>query len=250
MKLVLTVGILGLALSAAAVITEDSASASALGGITMLSESVSDYGQTPIVGKTGVAFSYHRAFGNADSNVFSLNQGSGWYPFIVSSGVSYLNHPDYRWEDFHLGLGLHYQTLALGYTQHLIHEKISTGDSYNTWTGDLALSFWGEEYGTEVRIQHIGALDAQLHLTAGTKFADGVLFATDYVYRPHAPDCYSAATSYNIGSFMLVQSSWQSEPPRFGMGIKLMAKGAEVMYAIRTHPDLSMSHSVDLGFSW
>lgn len=249
-KAILCLALVCLMPALGAVITEDSASANALSGITLLSSSVSDFALSPTIPATGSAFSYHFPYSMADAGVYSLNTASAIAPFIVSGGASFLGSEDYRLQDFRLGLALHLDEFSLGYSQHFIYEKISTDDSYSTWTGDLALSYRGYEYGTEVKLLRMGTQDVELHLTASSIFVPGVMGASSYVYAPHGEDSYRFATSFDVADLFQVQTSWQNEPPRFGAGLKFRLFGGELMYAIRTHTELSLSHSLDIGFVW
>lgn len=239
-----------LAASLGSVITEDSASANALSGITLLSQSVSDLALSPTINKTGIAFSYHFPFSEADCGIYSLNTATRLKPFLISAGGAFLDQGDYRWQDFHLGLAFHYRELSLGYSEHLIHEKFSTEHSYHTWTGNLALSYRSELYGSEIRLLHLGEEDAELHLAASSRIVEDVYGASTYVYAPHGDDSYRFATSFAIGESFLLQASWQNNPPRFGAGLKFAYRSGEIMYAIRSHTELNLSHSLDLGFNW
>ncbi|MBW6513666.1 MAG: hypothetical protein K0B87_02795 [Candidatus Syntrophosphaera sp.] len=239
-----------LAASLAAVITEDSASANALSGITLLSQSVSDLALSPTINKAGIAFSTHIPFREADCGVYSLNTATRLKPLLISAGGAFLDQGDYRWQDVHLGLAFHYQDLSLGYSEHLIYERFSTQHSYHTWTGNLALSYRGEMYGSEIRLLHLGEEDAELHISASTRVVDQVQAASSYVYALHGADSFRFATSFAIGESFLLQASWQNTPPRFGAGLKFTYRSGELMYAVRSHAELSLSHSLDLGFNW
>ncbi|OQB88613.1 MAG: hypothetical protein BWX83_01313 [Candidatus Cloacimonetes bacterium ADurb.Bin117] len=96
----------------------------------------------------------------------------------------------------------------------------------------------------------IGKEDTELHLSVSTKIVTGIQAASSYVYSPGGPDGYRLATSIEVTDNLLLQSSWQSSPNRFGAGLKFQLKGWDLMYAIRTHPDLRLSHSLDLGYTW
>jgi hypothetical protein len=236
--------------SAAAIITEDSASANALSGITLLSWSVSDFALSPTIPATGIAFSCHFPYSVPECGVYSLNTATSLNPFIVSAGISYLDQGDYRVQDLHLGMAFHYNSLSIGYAEHLLYEKVSTGNSYHTWNGNLSLSYRGDTYGTEIRLMHPGAEDAELNLSASTRVAQGVNCASTYIYSPHEEDSYRVATAIEIGEPILLMASWQSNPARFGAGLKFRYKAGEITYGIRTHTDLKLSHSLDLGFTW
>lgn len=236
--------------SAFADLSEDSASAAALSGVTALSESPSDRILSPVALASGSVFSYHLPFGDSDTQIWGFHNGNPLGIGHGGLGVSWLGHPDYNWRDHYLSYALGNRAFALGYTQHLLYESFSSGESYYTWSGDLGLAFSSDAYGTEVRWLRIGTDDAQWHFTAVTNFSDNSSVATDYVYQPKGKDSVRAASSVWVGDVVLLQTSWQSEPPRFGFGIKAVLAHGSLMYAIRTHPEMQLSHSIEIGFSW
>lgn len=236
--------------SLAAVITEDSASANALSGITLLSSAVSDYQLSPLIGSTGASLSYVRPFNIGVASVYSLNSAVRISPLLLSYGASYLDQGDYLWQDIRLGLAAGCKGFKLGLAEHLLYEKISTEDSYHSWTTDLALAWKGAAYAGELRWLHLGAADAQLHCSASSNVTADISIAADYVYAPRGEDSFRVGTSCAIGEFISVQSSWQNAPARFGAGISLQYGAGELCYAIRTHTELSLTHSLDLGFRW
>jgi hypothetical protein len=231
-------------------LSEETASANALSGITFLSDNVGDRHLSPIITTSGIDFSYHYPFGDGDAGVIGFHNAFRTGLFNTAVGISVLNHPDYRWQDHYLSVNIGSQELALGYTQHLLFERIGEDDSYYTWTGDVALGFQGDPYGTEIRYIRMGTSDAQLHLTASTIFAYDITVATDYVYSKRYPDSFRCATSYDIAGVLQIMTSWQDEPPRFGFGVGLRFAGGNITYAMRSHPRLNLSHSFDIGFTW
>lgn len=231
-------------------LSEDSASANALSGVTALSDSPADRILSPLVLASGSVFSYHLPYGDADTKVLGFHNGSRLGIGHGGFGVSWIGHPDYTWRDHYLSYALGGRDFALGYTQHLLYEGFSSGESYYTWSGDLGMGFYSGDYGSEVRWLRIGSDDAQWHFTAITHLNEYSSLATDYVYQVHGKDSVRAASSIWIGKALVIQTSWQSEPPRFGFGTKLKLSYGSVMYAVRTHPELGLSHSIDIGFGW
>ncbi len=250
MKLLLTSLLLLLCLAPlSALIGEYSASANALNGITMLSQSVADHAISPIVFANGVVFSRHSPFGLGETTYYGWHNAVPTGLMQVSTGINYLAHPDYRWQDQYLSLRLGGTAFALGATQHLFYEKI--GDkSWYTWDNDLALSFMQDGYGTEIRWLHLRGKDTALVLSAQTAFSDDSSLCSSYTYREDGPDCYGVASSYEIAEVLLLQTSWQSEPARFGIGCKFIIGTFELMYSLRTHPELDLTHSIDIGSLW
>lgn len=228
---------------------EYSASAAALSGVTMLSESVSDFSISPVITRCGFSASWQRPFGISDATTYGLHNAVPLAPFIMATGINYLSHPDYRWQDQYLSLELAGGGFALGATEHLIYEKI--GDhSWYTWDNDLGLRWESGDYGTEIRYLHCRGADAALVLSALTDFGGGTTVCSSYTWRKDAEDSYAVATSCELVPGFLLQSSWQSEPARFGLGCKFRLDRWELMYSLRTHPELDLTHSVDLGVAW
>lgn len=233
-----------------AIITMDTASINALSGITIISNSVSDFALSPNISTTGIAFSAHIPFGMTDCAVYSLNTSTQFNHFILSTGIAHLDQSDYRNQDYFLGLAFHYQNLTLGYAEHLQYEKISTGNSYHTWLCNAAITYSCPEYGAEIKSLHLTSSDEEWHISAMVKIIDEVYGAGSYVYVPNYEDNYRIATSIKLNEPLSLLVSWQNTPSQLGMGIKLKIKRGELTYAIRTHPELNLSHSLDLGFNW
>ena len=238
-----------LAFPLGALILHNTASANALAGVTLLSESVADFQLSPALPFTGIAASGHLPFSAPEAGTFSLSTAHKLSFLVLNAGVSHSGDADYSLQDFRLGLALNYEGLSAGYAQHLTLESAATG-SYQSWSGDVAVSYRTPGYGYEARLLRIGKEDTELHLSVSTKIVTGIQAASSYVYNPGGPDGYRLATSIEVTDNLLLQSSWQSSPNRFGAGLKFQLKGWDLMYAIRTHPDLRLSHSLDLGYTW
>ncbi|MCB5246266.1 MAG: hypothetical protein LHW61_06490 [Candidatus Cloacimonetes bacterium] len=233
-----------------AIITQDTASSNALSGITLLSNSLADFALSPNIANSGISFSANIPFGMADCAVYSLNTATQIKSFFLSTGIAHLDQGDYRNQDYFLGLAFHYKHLRLGYTEHLQYEKISTGNSYHTWLSNVALTYSCPEYGAEIKSLHLTSSDEEWHISAMVKIIDEVYGAGSYVYVPDNDDNYRIATSIQLNEPLSLLMSWQNLPSQFGLGIKLKIKRGELTYAVRTHPELNLSQSLDLGFNW
>ncbi len=238
-----------LALPLGALIPQTSASAAALAGITLLSESVADFQLSPALTHTGIVASAQLPYADPVSASYSLNAAQRFKFLVASAGARHTGDADFNAQDLRLGLCLNFEGLAAGYSQHLLRES-SGGQSVPSWFGDAALAWRGHSYGYEARLMRIGREDTELHLSASARIVEGVMAATSYVHTRSGPDGYRLATSIELGENLVLQSSWQSSPHRFGAGLHFRLEGWDLMYAVRTHPDLRLSHSLDLGWSW
>lgn len=239
----LTYGILG------AVNLEGSASANALSGLTAISQSVGDYSLSPVIGLTGACSTWQKPFSQAETSIYGFHTAFRTGSFIVATGLNYLNHPDYRWQNEYLALGIYHAGFALGVSQHLEYEKIAQ-ESWYDWKNDFALKYNGSEYGSEIRYQACGSSDAAWTLSATHRLSKAAEVCSAYTWHKQQPDSYSVASSVRIATPLLLQTSWQSEPARFGAGLKFSISKVELMYAVRTHAELSLTHCLDLGILW
>lgn len=238
-----------LALPLAALIPPGSASANALAGLTLLSASVADLQLSPALPLTGIAASLQLPYADPAGASHSLQAAQRLQYLILSAGITHTGNPDYNAQDLRLGLGLNWAGFSAGYSQHLLRES-SGSQAISSWCGDAALAWRGCNYGCEARLMRLGREDTELHLSASTGIVTGVQAAASYVHTPAGPDGYRVATSIGIGANFTLQSSWQSSPHRFGAGLRFQLKAWNLMYAVRTHPDLRLSHSLDLGYQW
>ena len=229
--------------------TENSASANALSGMTILSASPADYTLSPLIGESGICLSWHQLYGISDINFYGLHSAFPVKPLILATGIDYLAHQDYRWQNEYLALSIKLSSFRLGATQHLIYEKIED-QSWYTWDNDFALSFQNIRLVSEIRCNNIRTEEKTFTLAAAFNANENSSFAASYSFRPKEKDSYSLATSLTIAKPLIIQSSWQNEPARFGLGLKVLIGKLNLMYAVRTHTELNLTHIVDLGSAW
>lgn len=233
----------------AAATMDNSASANALSGITILSTSPADYLISPLIGTTGICLSWQQPYGINNLNLYGLHSAFPIRPVILATGIAYLDHPDYRWQDEYLALSASFSGLRLGITQHLIYEKIEA-ESWLTWYNDFALAYQKKGWGAEIRGNNIQTEDFALTFSGSIPANETTLISPAYTFREKAKDSYCLATSFIIAKPLSLQCSWQNEPARFGLGMKVLIGNINVMYAVRTHTELGLTHIVDLGSAW
>ena len=226
-----------------------SASATALGEITQLSDSPADYALSPLIAETGCCVSYLKPFSLADTGVYGVHTAFAKNPFRFATGMLYLDHTGYRWQNGYLCLALASAGWKVGLTQHLVYERISQ-ESWFTWDNDYALGYENKAYGMELRYNNAHSSDAAFSLTGSTRLDPSAKMASTLTWQNGEPLYYALASVYQIAKPLAFQTSYQSEPSRFGCGIKIAVEGYRLQYAVQTHPELSLSHAVDLGFSW
>jgi hypothetical protein len=233
-----------------ATVVEYSPIANALNGVTMLSDSPADYALSPVIGVAGVASFYHKLFNTPGISVYGLHSAIDKDPLILALGTTYLDSPDYRYYDPYISLSLNLDGAALGYTQHLVYDSIQGSDASYRWLGDVALKIDSGDYGSEIKYIRMGSDDAQLHLTASAVLSEGIETATAYVWEPKGNSYFCASASTSFSSYFALYSSWRTDSARFGMGLRIIVEGFSVIYAVRSHPELDLSHSFGFEMHW
>lgn len=238
------------AASLPALVSEDTAATSALSGITQISDSVGACLLSPLIPVSGISFSSQIPFGMADCAVYTLNAASAIQPVRVNFGASILDQGDYRWQDLRLGAAASLRDFSFGVAGHLILESFSSGKSYQRWSPDCAVGWNQAPWSAELRCLRLGADDGQYQLGASYQITPDLTTAAAYALLPGGKDTVRVASVCRIGKLVRLQCSWQNAPARFGAGASLRLGITDIAYSIRTHPDLNLTHSLDLCLYW
>ena len=102
---------------------EYSATATALSGVTLLSDSVSDYALSPTLGITGLSSFYHRPHAHTDITVLGLHYAIQKWFLIFATGTTYIGHSDYEMHNPYLSASINLFGASIGATQHLIYDS-------------------------------------------------------------------------------------------------------------------------------
>lgn len=233
-----------------AVLIEPTASLNALNGVTVLSDNVGDYSFSPVIASSGISSSFCNNFSNSNANLYSLVAAERIGYFFVASGISLQSTDGFRWQDHFATLSLAAENFALGVSPHLTYQ--STGDNSGTydWSWDAAFRGEVDGNGTEIRLLRMESEDREVHLTAYTRVNEYFTAATTYIWGPGTKGYVRSAATMRVIPELEFQSSWQNDPSRLGAGIRVYLNDLKFGYSIRTHSDLDLTHSLDLGFNW
>lgn len=246
MSRLIAVFLILMALPLGAVIVETTASASALNGITALSDNVGDYAFSPVIGFTGFSSSLCNNFGSTEANIYSVALAQRLNYFYLYGGVRLQAIDGYHWQDQYMGAAIGNGDYGLGFGAHLDYNNVEEFD----WSWDAALRAEHEGYGTEIKLLRMDSPDREVHLTAITRITCQMSAASTYVWDKTGASSYRVATRVDIMDELQFISSWQSYPSRIGAGINIQINSLRLGYGIRTHEDLNLTHSFDLSFAW
>jgi len=233
-----------------ATLVEYSPTANALNGITLLSDSVTDYSLSPVLALTGISSFYQRPFNTSEIAVLGFGVAAARNRFIFAGGTTYLHHSDYSWHNPFLNLSYNYYGISVGTSGHMVYDSVQDEDSRYDFSWDLGARYGYKDYGAEVKIIRIGSEDEQLAISMKAELSEGIGTSTSYVYETGGNDFFRAGLHTEINKYLAVFGSWQNEPNRFGFGLRFGIEPWSLMYSIRTHPQLDVSHGISLDIDW
>lgn len=233
-----------------AVLVESTASLNALNGVTVLSDNVGDYAFSPVITTSGFSSSFCNNFSNSNANLYSLAAAERIGYFFVASGLSFQSTEGFRWQDHYLSVALAAENFALGFSPHLSFQRTGENSGRYDWSWDAAFKAEVDGKGTEVRLLRMDSEDREVHITAYTRVNGIFSGATTYVWGTGTKGYVRSAASMQVMPELVFQTSWQSDPSRLGAGLRITLSELILGYSIRTHSDLDLTHSLDLGFNW
>ncbi len=229
---------------------EYSASANALSGLNILSDSVADHAISPVQGQAGFSTFYHRPFNMSAISIFGLHNAVRKGPLCLAVGNSYLWHQDYTWHNPYLSLGYHSQHLQIGAGGQLIYDAVGNEDGHYKWSFDLAVAGSYEDYGVELKLLNKDQVDECYSLSLSADLTPKISLAGGCFVMPGQENSLRIGVKAPVNQYLSLMGSWQSELSRFGAGISLNVDPWSLTYSVRSHPELCSSHSVSLELYW
>ena len=237
------------ALCLSATVEEFSATGNALNGITLLSDSVADMNISPLMKINGLATTYQRPFNSSEIAILGLHNSAQKDKFTFGGGIVYKHHSDYEWLNPYLNVCYEFHGLTAGATGHAMFSSID-GDSESTWTYDLGLGYTRKDYGWEAKVLRVNTSDEQYSLTMKADISKDVYTALSYVYEPDGKDFVRTGVTTELNKYLALFGSWQNEPNRFGAGARFSVDRWSLLYSLRTHPQLDLTHAISVDIYW
>jgi hypothetical protein len=227
-----------------------SASANALSGITLLSESVADCAISPVLAASGFNSFYYRPFNTPGIAIFGINSAMNKNKLHLALGNTYLYHEDYIQHNPYLNLNFTYSSLRLGLTGHMLYDSVQDADGEYEFSYDLGLAVFREKHSAELKVLRKGTANEQYSLSVMSSLSPEIRSAIGYVVNEMHSNFIHIGINAGLSEYLSLYSSWQNEPGRFGTGIRLNLDTWSVLYSIRTHPELDFCHAISLELDW
>jgi hypothetical protein len=227
-----------------------SAAGTALGGLSIISDSVADCAISPVLQTSGLSFSYHRPFSVPGINVFSVHNALSRHDLHFALGSTYLHHQDYTLHNPYLNLNYSYQGICLGATGHLLYDAIQDSDAEYSFCYDLGLGYEQQSFAAELKMLRLTHDEEEASLSLMGQLGPDLQAALGYFYSKNYQDNFRVGVNTELNQFLSLYGSWQNEDSRFGLGFKVKVESLSLIYAVRTHPKLDPSQAISLELSW
>jgi hypothetical protein len=231
-------------------VEEYSASANALSGITLLSDSVADYSLSPIMQISGLSTFYNRPFNSSTVSILGLHNAIKRNQLFAAVGTSYLHHEDYVKHNPYLNVHYRWRGISFGATGHLFYDTVGSDDAQTDFSYDLGAGFAHDGYAAELKLLRAGLDSEQLCFDIKGRLSPELDAALSYVDESHHEDYLRVGLKLKLHEIITLYGSWQNEPNHFGMGLRVNPGSWSLMYSIRTHTALDPTHAISLDIPW
>ena len=255
LKILLFLLLIGLNLFSIDLNLENSAVANASSGINLIYLTPSSAYYNPAFFAKGIETSYTALFSLNELSYYNLCGGVKLKRFNISSGLSYLDNPEYVEGTYFVGMSASFMKTNFGLTARTLFNKIGD-DAYKiAYLFDVGFHKKFSRLSIAMSCKNITASrfdgeklpiymlsEASYKLTSKSVFALGIEKQTqqDFIFR--------FALSYKVSRYFSIFSGYQFDPQRIGAGFLVKIKKINFSYSIRTHDYLNLTHYLSLGY--
>ncbi|MDD2331780.1 MAG: hypothetical protein PHI68_03905 [Candidatus Cloacimonetes bacterium] len=230
-------------------IYEASASAAALNGLYLLSDSVADYQASPLIRCTGFASTFQKPYSISELAVYGVHAAFRNKLFGYGLGSSFLSHPQYQYQDTYLNANLGWGSYSFGATHHIIFEEVISEDICTYSATDLGINH-KSSIPVELIINNAYSRKALYSLSAGLVTGQGSCLGMGFSTDFEGSETLRIGSTFQPLSGLKLICSWQNNPSRMGIGSELAINKLNLLYAVRTHQELMLTHCIDLRYDW
>lgn len=229
---------------------EQSPSANALAGISLLSDSVAESYLSPAHTISGISCFYHRPYNMGELPVYGIATAVKRDWLSVSAGAVYLNHPDYLWQNPYLNIAVDSGKLCLGAGLNLDYSLVGESDSHYLFSGSYAAKYRYRDSHLELKALHLNAPEQELCLSIAQNLSGRNMLGFGVARDSAGKNSLKAGMSIALCENLQLYSSWQNEPARFGAGLNILMGKWHILCCLRNHPRLAASQAFALEYAW
>ena len=175
--------------------------------------------------------------------------------FGLYLGDHYLDHEFYKENILNFALNYRLSNLSCGLSLRYLSNKVENYHNDSSLIFDLGLAWKINNISSAIAVRNITQAtfieeklptvylwESCYQVTDKSKIAVALEKEDDFSF------CFKLAARYDIFKLMSILSSYQFNPDRIGVGMVFNVSGFSVVYSVRTHQSLDLTHYISVGY--
>ncbi|MCK4312013.1 MAG: hypothetical protein KAW88_04695 [Candidatus Cloacimonetes bacterium] len=234
-----------------------SAIQNATSSLVLIYPSPSSSAVNPALHCSGVETSATYLFGIKDIPFYNFHSGLIYKDFGFYLGNSIIEHPLYKESSSNLGLSYKHRFYSIGLGLRYLYNKVENYHKDSSLIVDWGFSWKNKNITTGLSIRNVSQssfLEAKLPVVylweTSFEISKDSRFALGFEKEDGFDFSFKFASRYDIFKMMSILASYQYEPDRLGIGIVFNISKMNVVYSIRTHQYLDLTHYISVGYAF
>ncbi len=231
-----------------------SAALNSANSLLLLQDSPSNQKICPAIISNSVETSYLELYSDKDLCFYSLDIGKQFKFMNFGLGISSLNHPIYKENTANFAISKKILMIHFGTSFSYISTKINSKEEKSS-----SLSFgikteqnnWASQFSIN-KISLLKSDDKEMEInlensykiTKNTKISVGLFKENSFDFS------FRIGLAQEFSKYLTLISSYQYLPDRFGMGMTFHLQKIYIIYGIRTHQELDLTHALSIGYNF
>jgi len=236
---------------------DKSAIHNATSGIALIYESPSATSINPAMCNPGIETSATYLFSLKELPYYHLHSAYKIKSFGLYLGDYYLDHEFYQENILYFALNYHLSNLSCGLSLRYLSNKVENYHNDSSLVFDAGLVWKINDISSAVSVKNItqsSFIEEKLptvylyescyQVTEKSKIAIALEKENEFDF------CFKLAARYDIFKLMSILSSYQFNPDRIGVGMVFNVSKFNIVYSVRTHQYLDLSHYISVGYAF
>lgn len=229
------------------------ASLIALGENSLIAESPSTSLYQPAMQGNAISVSHSNPYGFNELNFVQFAYQKQIENIGVNAGVFYYENKIINYKNIYAGFSYNFLDILNGINLRYLTQNINNYDKKDTFILDYGLIKKSDflSYGfsfsniTQAQIDNI-KLNSTIKFENMIRVNENVDLATSFEKEKYFDYRYSFATKIRIFKNNFAMFSFINNPEQFATGVDFNINKSSFVYAVRTHPQLDLTHSVSI----
>ncbi|MCD4817466.1 MAG: hypothetical protein K8S23_02095 [Candidatus Cloacimonetes bacterium] len=213
--------------------------------------------QNPAVIKTGIETSISYLYNLSELPYYNFSSGFRFKKFTISLNSNLLNHQFYKENIASLGVNYQVKNITMGISSRFLYNSVENYHSFSKFVFDAGVLYERGEVSTAFAMKNITQTDffdtplpifflweSNYKISQASNISIGLEKQQDFYFS------FKMATIYTFFDVFSLISSYQYNPERLGAGALIKIKNYEIIYSIRSHKYLSLTHYISFCYAF